>query len=701
MDVSKKTGVSVPLAAIRTEDSPVIGEYTALVEFAAFAKKAGLSVIQLLPILDSGAHSSPYSSLSAFALHPIYINVSRVTGFQTVFDSDADFVRLYKKLLSHKNDVRFDYQEIRSIKNELLRKIFRRLAYSATPDIPDKCERFHAFINRCSVWLPSYCVFKTLKAEHSQEGWWNWKKQYRSLSAEKILEIWNSESRREPNFFYAWLQLMAFRQFSEAANEVRKMGIVLKGDLPILLNEDSCDVWANPDLFSTKWRAGSPPDGDNPAGQNWGFPIYDWEAHQKSGFSWWKKRLAVSSVFFDAYRLDHLPGFFRFWAVNERDCSAEMGVNMPNCAISATSLFKADFSRERVKWLSEPHIPTEEVFRLTGNLDRAHEILSLLCDRIGHEELWNFKKTIKGERDIRLIDFSQFELDFQIQKEMTELFVRWWKNRTLLEIKRGNFVPACKFRESVAWNSLSSIEKNALENLFVAAWKKQDVLQGAQARTIFSEVLPSSSMIPCGEDLGALPLELPATMDEFGILGLKVIRWCRKWSENGQPFDDLKKIRPLSVATTSVHDSSTLRSWWNDEKDSVRAFVRDFFESDDEHSENKRAEQLLSEVPLSEREYDNEIAQWVLDVCAETSALWFINPIQDWLYLDKKYYAKDASDERINIPGTVSDFNWTWRMPVCVSKLIANENFCEKIQKIAKIHDEFVCKNLEKKTSLV
>lgn len=719
MDIPKKTGVAVPLGALRTDDSPVVGEYTALPEFAAFARSAGLSVVQLLPVLDSGTHSSPYSSLSAFALHPLYINVSRVTGFDLVMESDHDFARTYGELMSHRDDERFDYRAVLSLKEELLRRIFRRIAHSSIPGIPDKCERFHAFISEMSAWLPEYCVFKTLKEEHAQAGWRSWRRQFRSMTVEQVQALWDDDSRRESTFFYAWEQMMAFRQFSEAAEEVRAMGVTLKGDLPILLNEDSCDVWSHPSLFCRGGMAGSPPDGDNPSGQTWGFPLYDWRAQAEDGYSWWKRRLSVAARFFGAYRLDHIPGFFRFWSIGTGERSADLGVSEPNSPITSSALAKAGFSRERIRWLSEPHIPTNDVFRLTGSLDRAHEILSLCCDRIGHEELWNFSRSVTGESDILSLDLGRFGLDAQIQREMAALLVRWWKDRTLIEVRRGSFVPSCKFRETRAWRSLSEREQAALFALFEQSWARQDEMQGAQARAIFSELIPSSGMVPCGEDLGALPAELPAVMDEFGILGLKVVRWCRRWGERDQPFEDLSRLRGRSVVVTSVHDSTTLRAWWNSDKPAVRAFVRDVLDGGGPVG--------ADEMPLAERGFAPDIAERVLSACARNSGAWFVNPLQDWLALDAQFYPEPEEDgfptgggdqdkkivqalesanggppapvrrrrddsyfDRVNVPGTVSDRNWTWRMPVPVSRLASNGSLCGKIRAVAEIHDGFV-----------
>lgn len=688
--VKNLCGFAVPLGALRTESSPVIGEYSSIVQAAEFAKKCGLSIIQLLPVLDSGTQSSPYSSLSAFALHPIYIKISDIPGFDVCMEKNKGFRQEYENFLKHKNDTRFDYEFVLAAKERLIRSIWRMIVHSGcmfdlVEGLRDHEKKFLKFISE-TEWLPDYCVFKSLKNTYMQASSRTWDKSDRNLSNEQILARWNDDKLKEEQYFYAFEQLVAYEQFKAASDKVRELGIILKGDLPILLNEDSCDVWANREIFNDKLRAGSPPDGDNPTGQNWGFPVYNWAAQEKDDFKWWKLRLSECEKYFSAYRLDHIPGFFRIWAMHSGEKTAEFGGVVPHACITKASLLNAGFTKERVKWLSEPHIPTEDIFRLTGNLEQAHDLLEVFCTRIGREELWNFKPTIKSSSDISEMDISEFGLDEEIQREVTESLLNWWKNRTLIEVEKNKFIPYYKFGETKAWNSLNNDERSSVSALLIAMNKKQEKLWKTQAEKIFSQLIPHTNMTPCGEDLGVNIECMPKTMEKFGILGLKVIRWCRDWFSDGQPFEEFKKYKKLSLVTTSVHDSSTLRQWWNSEKMNAKAFEKAFLlEKDEETGE-------LSEPILYEYNFDSQIAQKVLSACAETNGAWFVNPIQDWLYLDdsrkSKCWRENQDEERVNIPGTVSEFNWTYRLPVSIEKLCENSELLEKILKIVEIHDK-------------
>ncbi len=679
-ELKRLTGVSIPLGALRTEKTPVIGEYTSLPEFAEFCKDAGLSVIQLLPVLDTGTSSSPYSTLSAFALHPIYISIYKMENFTTCYEKNPSFRHEYDEFLSLKDDKRFNYTKILNLKNSLLKKIFLMTVNSDKKTIDKYLKDFYAFIEKNAVWLNSYCVYKTLKDKYHQAGCKNWFNADLNLSKDQIIERWIDQTQVFDVRFYAWEQYIAHLQFSEAAQKIREMGITLKGDLPILLNEDSCDVWHTPELFNMKFRAGSPPDKDNPTGQNWGFPVYDWKAQKENGYAWWKLRLSETKKYFDAFRLDHIQGFFRFWAFKDGELTAEMGATVPYSAITTATLLNNGFSTERIRWLSEPHIPTEEIFRLTGNVNQSIEILSVACDRIGREQLWNFKSCIKTSGDIKKLDFSNFDLDEEIQEEIREKLLGWWKNRVLIEVKKGNFLPYHNYKFSSAWNSLTEEEKEKLSELLDANEKKQEKQWRAQAESIFSEIIPSAGMTACGEDLGIKIDCMGDVMKKFGILGLKVVRWCRDWRKENSPFEDLQSYSKLSLVTTSVHDSSTLRQWWNEEKTSAKEFERAFLIPKDS-----------AETPrIYEEKFNPQIAEKVLSAIAHTSGAWFVPPIQDWLYLDENFYAENAKTERINIPGTVSDFNWTWRMPANVDELKNSKILKEKIKKISKIHDSVV-----------
>ena len=672
---ARATGLAVPLGALRTQESPVIGEYVSLIPFADFCKKAGLTVIQLLPVLDTGTQSSPYSSLSAFALHPMYLSLPRIPGFAALYKADTAFSKDYDAFVRQNRDaVRYDYRLVNETKDSLLRALFARPESKETLAGKD----FAAWLSENS-WVSAYCVYKNLKYKYMQASWKSWKKSDRDLSKAAIAARWEDKSLRDAHLFYAWEQFEACRQFKEAAQALRKAGIILKGDLPILLNEDSCDVWSDSLLFNQKLRAGSPPDGSNPTGQNWGFPTYNWKAHEADGFAWWKMRLHCAEQYYGAYRLDHVLGFFRIWAVPDGEDTAELGHTEPYSTISQASLIKAGFSEDRIIWLSQPHIPTGALGM--GDYGQAGRILSLFCSRVKTEELWRFRSDIKTAADVQAVAIPGCDEETACRVKKT--LAGWLKNRTLIEVKKGGYVPLWRYDSTQAWMSLNEGEKQTLRGLFADNEKKQERAWEQQAETIFGALIPSTSMVPCGEDLGVNLPCLPAVLHKYGILGLEVVRWSRRWTEPGQPYLPMADYRPLSLVTTSVHDSSTLRQWWAEEHDAVRYFEQTFASSASGGSRPDAA--LLTDGAFTPQ------AAFILETAASTAGVWYLPPLQDWLYLDEKYWFDNAADERVNVPGTVSAYNWTYRIKLPLETLCADRALAEKIRRIACIHDGAAC----------
>ena len=686
MQKNKLTGVAVPLGALYTKENPVIGEFPDLIPFAQFCKEAGLGLIQLLPVNDTGTQSSPYSGLSAFALHPIYIRVSEVPGFGALYSSDSKFKKSYDDFVkANAYTLRYDYDAILNTKTTLLKQIYDFLPVGKTGE-PDK--DLTDWI-KANPWVKTYCVYKNLKWNYMQASWKSWHDDDKEITADQITKRWNTKAFKKEHLFYAWCQMVAAAQFEEAVAEVHKLGLLLKGDMPILMNEDSCDAWAYPEFFNHDLRAGSPSDGENPTGQNWGFPTYNWKNLKAQDYSWWKQRLKTASRYYDAYRLDHILGFFRIWAIPADDCNALNGHTEPYASIKIDDLYELGFDDDRIRWLSKPHIPTSAVEEVTWNRDVAHNILETMCTRIGEEELWLFDKSIKGSRDIWELDLSAFVDEPAAQKIKAKL-VEYWSNITLIEIGKNKYIPLWTYDHSTSWASLNEKEKQGLLDLFAALEKKNVSLWKKQADDIFTAITSGLKMVPCGEDLGVGIACVPKTMEQHKILGLRVVRWTRQWAEDGQPYVPFKDYTPLSVTTTSVHDSSTIREWWDTEKESVEAFIKANpaafgLKEDAEGSLFDKPENEISQgaKTLAQQDFTPELAQTILKVSATSASQWFIPPLQDFLYMDKSIWLEKSSDERINIPGTVTKFNWTYRMPCAMEELAKDNGLIQTIKETA------------------
>ncbi|MDR1420120.1 MAG: 4-alpha-glucanotransferase [Treponema sp.] len=658
------TGVVVPVGALRGGNSMGVGEYLDLEEFAVLCKKAGLGLIQLLPVNDTGYESSPYSSLTAFALHPLYIRIEEIEEYKqsasnTVKQKIAELGRVFEK------EVRYPYRRILKAKMEIVRDI-----YTAHYESIEKKARpggALALWTEENPWVKEYAVFRRFKEVNGEKRWQEWSS-HMQISAADIEAIWMDGKLRREHLFWVWLQEILDAQFSRAARAVAAMGIFLMGDLPILMNEDSCDVWAHPEIFHTELSAGAPPDMYSPEGQNWGFPIYDWQAQSKDNYTWWKARLKAAEKYYQAYRIDHVLGFFRIWASTRSDYSSALGRFVPYTPVTREDLVNLGFDEGRMRWTSMPHIPTGEVWdAIRNNWEGSYKeeeiaaavekVFVSALDRIGGEELWLFREKIQGEKDIDALGLHPAARSF--------LFGAW-HNRIFLEYEKGHFFPVWYYRYSRAYASLQDEERNKLEALLEERRAESEKIWEDQGHKLLAVLTANSSMLPCAEDLGAVPACVPRVLEKLSILGLRVVRWFRKWDEEGQPYIHFEDYPELSVCTPAVHDSSTVREWWEQEADQevFAGFIG---------------------YPSLPRVYNPGTAKIILHKTAMACSRFRVFQIQDLLHLSPKWYAADPASERINVPGTYNEFNWTYRLPASIGDISGDDDFIKAAEELCAV----------------
>ena len=561
---SRHSGVVVALSALRSESSPACGEFPDLVLLGDLARSWNFDLIQLLPVNDTGGMSSPYTALSAFALHPLYLRLSDLPEAR----SRPEFALKARALAdSHAADSRFSYGPYRIAKLALLEELFVASRGRREDEAWLKAvEGFPDWLAE-NAWVRGYAVFSELKRRAGDKPWWLWETD-RDPGAERVDELWKSADLAGGTRFFAWLQFRADAQFRAAAGLLAGRGVDILGDIPILIGKDSADVWAEPSIFGLGLSAGSPPDGENPLGQNWGFPVYDWDVLERRDLDFWRDRLRVAGRYYSAYRIDHVLGFFRIWTVGERERSGYLGRFLPSVPIDGAELGRLGFNADRIRWLSRPHLPLRRLSEAAGgDASALAPALERLLERIGGEDLFLFKASVKGELDIE-------EALSGSPRALCDLIVASWRDRALLEFEEGLFVPTWNWRGTTSWASLSDDERSGLELLFAAKKKAADAAWEKTGRRILGTLARSSEMLATAEDLGAIPPFVPRVLDEFGILGLRVLRWTRRWDEPGQPLFPSAEWPSSSVACPSVHDSSVLREWWEAEAD--RALVWDW-----------------------------------------------------------------------------------------------------------------------------
>ncbi|MCH9811332.1 4-alpha-glucanotransferase [bacterium] len=299
-------GINIPLFSIHSKDSCGIGEFLDIKLLIDFVAGVGMDVIQLLPLNDTGYETSPYNAVSSLALNPIYLSLKKLP----FVDSDEDLSLDLNTFLRYTHLQKVAYNAVLTAKLSFLQKYFERYFshFEASPD-------YQYFLSKNS-WLFDYGLFKCLKDDYAHKGWFSWEEKHQNITAtykKKLIK----EKQKEISF-YIFLQYLCFFQMESVKEYAEKKKVFLKGDIPILISPESLDVWQGRQNFNLHFSAGAPPDQFTPEGQNWGFPIYDWKHMEETHYSFWSDRLKVASHFYHIFRIDHIIGLYRIFAIDRK-----------------------------------------------------------------------------------------------------------------------------------------------------------------------------------------------------------------------------------------------------------------------------------------------------------------------------------------------------------------------------------------------
>jgi 4-alpha-glucanotransferase len=603
---------------------------------------------------DTGSQSSPYSALSAFALHPIYLRITDFPEYHSLSEADKNAVdgRISALRATYESAERFDYDAVLNEKLAILRVI-----YQATREAILEGADLTAFLRR-NGWVKAYAIFRTLKDRHQQQPWTEWP-EHRDIDAATLDKLWKRASLRDETRFHAWLQMRASEQFATAADHVERAGIALKGDIPILMNEDSVDAWYDRDIFRPNLRAGAPPDMFSELGQNWGFPIYNWERLTERDYDWWRERLRHASRYYHAYRIDHVLGFFRIWTIPAGNWSGIPGFFWPQHGIARDELHENGFDDGRIRWLREPHLSGEELrHRLGQKLEKLQgDILQQLPD----EDLFLFSPEVEGEQQLSELDIPQEERDWLLEQ---------WRDRVLVELPDGRFAATWTFRDCSRYAHLTDGEKERFESLVAARGADSNELWADHGKKILSVMKETTDMLPCAEDLGVVPDVVPRVLGQLKILGLMIPRWAHYWDRPGQPLIPFHEYPELTVCAPSVHDTSTMRGWWEQEEG---------------------REELWREIGMDgdcPDEFTAEVAHHVYQAVLKSASRIVVFQLQDLLVLAPETLHDDPHRERVNVPGTYNDFNWTWRMPLTLEELADHRELRKQVSHLTAVRSK-------------
>lgn len=642
----KGAGVAIPVFSLRSKKSFGTGEFTDLKLLVNWARKTGLKLIQLLPVNDTTSmntrkDSYPYSAISAFALHPLYINLEEVAGV----DSPVIQALSTKKRQLNKSP-EMDYEKVMQYKTEALKKIYKTNKKSLKSDTD-----YFSFFELNRHWLVPYAVFCYLRDKNGTADFDQWK-DHNVYDEDAIQELADpSKKHYDEIALHYFIQYHLHLQLKAASAYAHKNGIVIKGDIPIGIGKSSVDAWMEPALYNMNEQAGAPPDLFAIKGQNWGFPTYNWKKMQEDDFTWWRQRFEQMSAYFDAFRIDHILGFFRIWSIPASQVEGLMGRFVPAIPVRINELFERGISFDRHRY-TQPYV-TEGLLQ---------EWFGEKADAVKEEFFHDLE--LKPAFDTQQKIEAHFAALEDADQDLKEKLFDVVSNVIFFE-EEGSLGQQFHFRigmeETSSFRQLDTHSQQKLKELYLDYfYKRQDDLWRKEALHKLPGLKQSTNMLVCGEDLGMVPHCVPEVMEQTGILSLEIQRMPKK---PGIEFFHPADAPYLSVVTPSTHDMSTVREWWEEDPAATRRFY------------NK----LMGHFGDPPTYCEPWISKEILIQHLYSPAMWSIFQLQDLLGISADLRREHPADERINVPADPNHY-WNYRMHINLEDLAKATAFNEELQ---------------------
>ncbi|MDR2860709.1 MAG: 4-alpha-glucanotransferase [Elusimicrobiota bacterium] len=647
----RAAGMIVPVFSLRTENDFGVGDFGDIKMLVDWAVKCGIKAIQILPINDTTSggtwmDASPYTGISVFALHPIYIDLN-----QLPLEKDAAYFALQKEL----NDLDyFDYEQVNKAKRKFMQEAFAKEGSKVF-----ESAGYKEFFDKNKDWLEPYAVFSYLRDKNSTSDFSKWQTNtiYNKEEAEKLCNPKGSAFKQVS--FYYYIQYTLHCQLLDSANYARSNGIIIKGDIPIGISACSVDTWVCPQYFNMDASAGAPPDIFSLTGQNWGFPTYNWDLMQKEGYTWWKKRLGQMAQYFDAYRIDHILGFFRIWQIPKDSVYGLLGQFSPALAMSKEEIEQYGFNFHK-KYL-KPYISDHVLSSMFENLADDIKEKYLIKNKEGLYDLipdFDTQKKIEAAFGNKTDNQSVFIREKLYSLVSNVLFLQDCKDS-------DKYHPRILAEIDYAFKALSKDEQDAFTKVYnYYFYERHNEFWYKEALKKLPALLQSTQMLVCAEDLGMIPECVPKVLKELQILSLEIERYPK---HPGESFGNVYKYPYLSVCSISTHDTSTFRGFWKENADITERFYHHALEGSGAPPKNA----------------NSEICRRVLKRNLGSSSMLCMFLFQDWLSIDEKLAKADIDSERINTPGSIHG-SWKYRIHLPIERLIMenelNKNIKDLIQ---------------------
>lgn len=647
----KLAGTLVPVFSLRTRKSAGIGDFGDLKTMIDFVASTGQKVLQLLPINDTTithtwTDSYPYSCISVFAIHPQYANLHALPELK-----DAKARAEAEKTCAELNALdKIDYEKVNDFKINYLRQIFNQEGEKMM-----KTAEYKAFFQDTKQWLVPYAQYSYLRDKNGTADFNQWPDHQVWDEAErKALTDPKTAANKNVAFFY-FVQFVLDRQMQEAHEYAKAKGVILKGDIPIGVNRNGCDVWMEPKYFNLNGQAGAPPDDFSANGQNWGFPTYNWFEMLKDGCQWWNRRFQNMARYFDAYRIDHVLGFFRIWEIPVSSVHGLLGQFAPALAMSREEIesYGLHFQDDR---FTRPFITDWVLDRVFH--ERAGEVKEKYLDRLD-DERYQMKPEVDTQRKVEALfadatDEKELWLRDGLYALISDvLFVRDHTNP-------GVFHPRISAQLDFIYESLYDNDKAAFNRLYNDYfYRRNNQFWYQEAMKKLPKLVQATRMLVCAEDLGMVPDCVPWVMDELKILSLELQSMPKDPSVK---FGHLSRNPYRSVCTISSHDMPTLRMWWDENIQRTQEYYNT----------------MLYRQGPAPHPLPGWLASDIISRHLTSPSMLCILSIQDWLATDEALRLPDADAERINIPANPKHY-WRYRMHLNIEDLAADKRFVQNI----------------------
>ena len=644
-------GTQVPVFSLRSKTSFGVGDFGDLKKMIDWIAMTQQRVLQLLPINDTTTthtwtDSYPYSSISIFALHPQYADLNALPQIK-----DDNERKKFEELRLELNALpQIDYERVNDAKTEYLGIIYKQEGKKVLATA-----EFKKFFAESEHWLVPYAQYCHLREKYGTADFNKWPDHKLFDETERsTLSNPRSAAYKDVAFYY-YVQFILNKQMAEAHDYARSKGVVLKGDIPIGVNRHGADVWQEPRYFNLNGQAGAPPDDFSVNGQNWGLPTYNWDEMIKDGCRWWIHRFANMAKFFDAYRIDHVLGFFRIWEIPIESVHGLLGQFSPALGMTREEIeaYGLHFQEEL---FTEPFITDWVIERMFG--ERAGMVRDTYLEP-SHDGRYRMKEAYNTQRKIEAAfadatDQDALNLRDGLYALVSDvLFVRDHRDP-------NKFHPRISVQFDFIYESLYDSDKYLFNKIYNDYYyHRNNQFWYREAMNKLPKVVEATRMLVCAEDLGMVPDCVAWVMEELKILSLEIQSMPK---DPNVRFGVLSNNPYRSVCTISSHDTPTMRQWWDEDWQRTQDYYNN----------------VLCKYGAAPHPLPGWLARDIISRHLLCPSMLCILALQDWLAIDENIRLADQDRERINVPSNPRHY-WRYRMHINIEDLIAGHDFNQNV----------------------